>query len=106
LIPSDDESARIAAFKVVERPHISKVETAIETWLHTGERPILTDMPLYFFALRQQVVGTLLISFESVSDILPPPKASDHPAIARRFLVDWWRAHGAMHAVGFTLSEL
>ena len=101
----EDESARQLAFKRAESPYIPAIESAIDEWLKTGTRPPLADVPLHFFALRRQVVGTLFISFDSVSEVLPPPKREDRQRVARKFLIDWWRTHGAMYAVGFTLSE-
>jgi hypothetical protein len=47
----------------------------------------------------------MFITFDSVSDILPPPKRADYTRVARRFLVDWWRSHGPMRAVAFTITE-
>lgn len=105
VAPADGQPEREQVFAKAEAPHVERIVAAIDQWLSTGAPPPLGDEPHYFFSLRRQVVGSMLISFETVSDILPPPGRADYPRIARRFLVDWWRVYGAMRAVGFTLAE-
>ena len=102
---SDDESARVLAFEAAEAPFISQVDSAVDSWLRTGVRPPLADMPLYFFSLRRQVVGNLLMSLEDVRFVLPPPDRQLWPNVVRSFLVDWWRRNGSIHGTGFTLSD-
>lgn len=102
---SEDDLARVKAFKEAEAPHLAKIEAAVDTWLTTANLPLLPDAALQFFALRRQVVGCLLMSFETISDVLPPPVVTDQPRVIRKFLIDWWRRHGASYAVGYTYSE-
>jgi hypothetical protein len=103
--PGDGEPEREDVFEAAEAPHVERIVAAIDSWLSTGEHPPLADEPHYFFSLRRQVVGSMFITFDSVSDILPPPKRADYTRVARRFLVDWWRSHGPMRAVAFTITE-
>lgn len=105
VTPSDDVPARVLAFEAAEAPYVSQVESAVESWLRTGQRPPLADMPLYFFSLRLQVVGCLLMSLEDVRHVLPPPPRDQFPSVVRAFLIDWWRKHGSEHATGFSLAD-
>jgi hypothetical protein len=41
----------------------------------------------------------------SFDQILPPPPETQVPSIYERFLLNWWRRHGAAYAVGSTCAE-
>jgi|GEM_PF-4467029 len=100
-----DLPARVQAFELIERPHVARIEAAVEQWLRDQKPPVLEEEPMFFFSLRFQVVGSLLMSFRLLADALPYPADISEREIAHRWLIDWWRDSGAFHGVGHTSAE-
>jgi hypothetical protein len=101
---NEQKLPRVEAYELTEAPYVRQIEEAVELWLQKKPIPVLDATASFLLALRFQVVGGLLMSFEHVGSLMPPAP-DDEIAISRRFLIDWWRKNGAYHAVGSTCAE-
>jgi hypothetical protein len=104
-ISDGDESPRVRAYQLVEKPYVELLDNAVELWLREKPLPTLDETASYLLGLRFQVVGNLLMSFDSVG-VLMPPAPDDEIGISRQFLIDWWHKNGAFYAVGSECAEL
>ena len=102
VITDADDIGRQQAYRLTEEPHIEKIESAIEQWLEDGSIQTLEHPADFLFSLRFSTVGHLLSTFEG---LFAPPPATRHSWFYRSFLINWWRKHGQMYAVGYTLGE-
>lgn len=102
VITDGDEPGRVAAFRLVEGPHVPQLELAIERWLEGHALPHLEEPARYLLALRFHVVGHLLLNFDKV---LPSPVGITPIELLRSFLIHWWRRVGPQYAVGFECAE-
>jgi len=103
VVTDDDEQGPLKAFRLVEEPYVPLIEGAVVQILEGGEPNLLRPPANHLLALRMATVGSLLMSFEGV---LPAPPIWCERGIQRRFLLEWWREHGALYAVGSSFSEL
>ena len=90
---------------MTEKPYATLLESAVELWLQSKPLPDMDERATHLLALRFQVVGNLLMTFEDLGSLMPPAP-DDEIGISRRFLIDWWHKNGAFHAVGFECAEL
>ncbi|MDI1250234.1 MAG: hypothetical protein PSV13_15335 [Lacunisphaera sp.] len=104
-ITDADMPARVHAFELIEKPHIARIEEAILQWLRDQKPPSLEKEAMFFFSLRFQVVGALLMSLRLIGDAAPYPASLPQKEVARRWLIDWWRDSGSHYGVGFTCAE-
>ena len=102
VIGDADAPARPRVFQLVESPHVSQLESAVEQWLGDGSLPTLGHPASYLLALRFSTVGHLMMTFDG---FFPPPPVSSVGETCQCFLLDWWRQHGAVYAVGYSCSE-
>lgn len=103
LVTTDsDEPGRVQAYRLVEAPHVGRIEQAVQQWLDTDELPTLEPPASHLLSLRFETVGSLLATFDG---ILQPPLESQIGELYSRFLLDWWRQHGALYAVGYSCAD-
>ena len=66
------QSPRIQAYELTEKPYAKLLDSAVELWLRGKPLPELDKTATFLLGLRFAVVGNLLMSFEDVGALMPP----------------------------------
>src|SRR5438874_626728 len=66
---NDQKLPRVHAFELTEKPYGKLLDEAVELWLKDKPLPPLDKTATFLLGVRFQVVGALLMSFDSVGSL-------------------------------------